>query len=338
MELVQSKEQASIDPRALNVLLNAKAPVLMFANGYGDHYLNLPAFRAFAEIYAGRLTLVGIEGAIKQVSVGIDLRRLVELPMKHSATGRLFDVGKAHSAIGDCDVFISLNPWMNDDLSLLLLKLQPEYSMGFFKEYDLRVPRDYGKHTVDLSFDLVKLLQPSWEPSMYAQPPSFPIQDIDSAERIWEIFPANGQVMCLHLDTLPDKMWSEEAWLAFIDRFLDEYPNFSVLIVGMNGIESSSLRNTQRIIPAYRLSIPVSGLLLSKCDIFVGVDSVFLHIADLFAVPAIGLFGPTNPSEWGVRFGPGASVSKISMSDIQVEQVFDEVIHLLGNKPDRSAD
>jgi ADP-heptose:LPS heptosyltransferase len=39
-----------------------------------------------------------------------------------------------------------------------------------------------------------------------------------------------------------------------------------------------------------------------SADAFLGVDSCMLHAADLFRVPSVGLFGPTRPSEFGLRF------------------------------------
>jgi ADP-heptose:LPS heptosyltransferase len=47
--------------------------------------------------------------------------------------------------------------------------------------------------------------------------------------------------------------------------------------------------------------IPVSELpqKLSECQVFVGVDSGPLHIADYLGLPAIGLFGPTSEISWG---------------------------------------
>jgi ADP-heptose:LPS heptosyltransferase len=39
---------------------------------------------------------------------------------------------------------------------------------------------------------------------------------------------------------------------------------------------------------------------IQQCDLFVGVDSGPLHIADSMDKPAIGLFGPTSSVSWGV--------------------------------------
>jgi ADP-heptose:LPS heptosyltransferase len=57
---------------------------------------------------------------------------------------------------------------------------------------------------------------------------------------------------------------------------------------------------------------------------------VFLHIADMFRVPAIGLFGPTSAHEWGIRFGPQRSIAgQPGMADIAIEQVLSEMTQLL---------
>ena len=39
-------------------------------------------------------------------------------------------------------------------------------------------------------------------------------------------------------------------------------------------------------------------------DLFLGIDSCFLHAADLFRIAGIGLFGPTDPFRFGFRLSP----------------------------------
>jgi ADP-heptose:LPS heptosyltransferase len=41
---------------------------------------------------------------------------------------------------------------------------------------------------------------------------------------------------------------------------------------------------------------------VQESDLFLGADSSMLHAADLFRVPGVGLFGPTDPRRYGFRF------------------------------------
>jgi hypothetical protein len=53
------------------------------------------------------------------------------------------------------------------------------------------------------------------------------------------------------------------------------------------------------------------------------ITLVGVHVADLWGIPAIGLFGPTRPETWGFRFSDtGVHVDgRGSMQNISVEQV-----------------
>ena len=298
----------------------------MFANGYGDHYLNLPAVRALAKFYQGRLTLVGIDSAIDDIARGLDLAKVVGLPMQHTPSGRRFDVQLARKQIGDCDAFLSLNPWFNAPLQDLIAALAPRATVGFFESFDIQLARDYSKHSCDLAFDMVRLLRPDWSPEEFSGPPCYAEADIELAARIHGALPTGTKTLCIHPDTLPEKMWPERCWVDLIDRLLDRFPNYRVLIVGLRGIDAERCRHRASVIPAYGLPISVSGMLLSKAEVFVGVDSVFLHIADLFRVFSVGIFGATDVREWGVRFGPGVMISADAMSNVAVTQVLDAVV------------
>jgi ADP-heptose:LPS heptosyltransferase len=46
--------------------------------------------------------------------------------------------------------------------------------------------------------------------------------------------------------------------------------------------------------------------LVGYSDLFLGIDSCFLHAADLYRIAGVALFGPTRPSLWGFRFSPCA--------------------------------
>jgi ADP-heptose:LPS heptosyltransferase len=46
-----------------------------------------------------------------------------------------------------------------------------------------------------------------------------------------------------------------------------------------------------------------------------------LHLADLYQVPGVGLFGPTDPSEFGFRFARHLHVRAATMNEISVADV-----------------
>ncbi|VAX00774.1 hypothetical protein MNBD_GAMMA22-889 [hydrothermal vent metagenome] len=319
-----------LNNQTANSLLKSQHPVLLFANGHGDHYLNLPTIRALAKLFSGKLILVGIKDAINQIAGDLTLTKLIGLPMQHNGTGRSFDSNQAATQIGQCDLFISLNPWQSDDLHALIAKLKPQTSIGFFDHYDITVARDYNKHSVDLAFDFVRLFQQNWQPEQFSKPPQYEQKEYQVANKILNSIKSNQKLLCIHPDTLPKKMWPESCWLQLIDKFLDQNPDYTVFIIGLKGIDASLCQNHKSVIPAYRLPISVSAILLSKADLFIGVDSVFLHIADLYRVLTVALFSPTSTQEWGIRFGSGIHIhEKSGMDKLSVERVFNKINYLV---------
>jgi len=63
-----------------------------------------------------------------------------------------------------------------------------------------------------------------------------------------------------------------------------------------------------------------------------------LHAADLYRVPGVGLFGPTDPREFGFRFNTSVHLTGGPfMEDIPVESVADALDSLVTPGPVRSA-
>ncbi len=50
-----------------------------------------------------------------------------------------------------------------------------------------------------------------------------------------------------------------------------------------------------------QLSLVELAALIERCDLALGVDSMAMHLAAVFAKPQIVLFGPTNPYHWRPR-------------------------------------
>jgi ADP-heptose:LPS heptosyltransferase len=97
------------------------------------------------------------------------------------------------------------------------------------------------------------------------------------------------------------------------------------LVVGEHDCGLEGMGHSERVISCIRLSLPLPLLfcLVAECDLFIGVDSCFLHVADLFGVPGVGLFGPTSPQCWGFRFAEARHVTGGgSLDDISVEAAF----------------
>ncbi len=130
-------------------LLDAERPVVLFVNGLGDHLLCLPALRALAHLFEGRMRLVCREGFGELLFGDLPVAGFVEEPFAgdREAIAHPFDARALAERISDCDLLLSLNPWHSEDLDQLLRFLGDVDSIGFNGAFrrPLRVDEKRGR-------------------------------------------------------------------------------------------------------------------------------------------------------------------------------------------------
>ncbi|HEX5707814.1 MAG TPA: radical SAM protein [Pyrinomonadaceae bacterium] len=312
-------------------LLDVEHPVLFFHNGKGDHILNLPAVRALASLYPHRLTLVCQRGAHELYFKGLPFRQVLETGVRVEGEWK-FDVDVAE-AIPECGLFMSLVPWQTDALKSFVKRLAPKVTVGFFNNYDIALPLDYDRHSADLAFSLPRYLDPSLRFEDFAEPPAFPVEAQSGAGRMLDSLPPGARVLVVHADTVEEKMWSAAKFVAVLDTFLERHPNFIALVVGGEPQPLDTGRHKERVIIACGLPLALTYCLAARADLFLGVDSCILHAADFCRVPGVGLFGPTDPKEFGYRLTPhrhvqgNAGMDSIGVGEVEaaLESLLEEV-------------
>ena len=286
-------------------MLDALHPVAIFANGFGDCLISLPALRAAASFFKGRLTLVCPPGIARLFFSDLTLGVICGCEMRQVPQGRAFDADELSKRLMGCDLLLSFNStWHSPDVDRLLALLSPAASVGFFPSFQIVLPRVPDKHSADLAFDVTQRLKPSSRLEDFAAPPVFPSKAHQLARQMRGLVPAGARVLVVHADTKPEKMWPAERFVAVLDEFLEHHPDFITFVVGSCRLPLDAGRHGKRVFLCYELPLPVSLALVGEADLFLGVDSCMLHAADLFRVPGVGLFGPTNCAEWGFRIGP----------------------------------
>ena len=323
----------------INGLLEANQPVAFFFNGIGDHVLNLPALRALAKVFGSKLTLLYVSASQDFFFCDLpDIRRVhIKLRYGPSDQRRMFDAQEVADQIRGCDLFISLAPWLSESLAELLDNLKPEFSIGFFPNYKICLPLDFNKHSADLAFDIVRCIAPDYRFDDFAEPLSYPKADWDNTRRLTELLSPGTRVLAVHADTDPTKMWSAAHLARTLELFLDQHRDFVVFLVGSSAQPLDACFQEDRIIPCYGLSLVNSCCLVSSADLFLGVDSCMLHVADFSRRPGVGLFGPTKSYEFGFRVGPNITIqANESLDEIQPEQVYLALETLL-DEPNQAA-
>jgi len=281
-------------------LHKAERPLVLFANALGDHLLTLPALRALAQLFPGRLRLLGLSENLGPFFQDIPLHSVVPLTVTKVLPGHgiEFDVERAAEAIGDCDCFMSLVPWHTASVDKLLGRLSTPRTVGFFDGFSTVLPLDYGKHSSDMAFDLPRHFDPSLSIQDFSQPPKAP-----PLERI-RALTKGYRILVVHADTQPVKMWKWQSFEAVLRRFFAAHNDFLGLLIGLTNAAVDPAPLAGSLIPCLDLPIPDTLAMIEMADLYIGVDSCFLHAADLYRVPGVGLFGPTSEKEFGFRFGP----------------------------------
>jgi hypothetical protein len=271
--------------------------------------------------------------------------------------GKTFDARRVARDFGATDLVLSLNPWHSTSVDMLLELLAPAQSIGFNGRFKTALPLDFSKHSADLAFDVPLRVNPALTIDGYAGPPRMPARAVRRARQLLTQVPSSMRVLTVHADSglwAPDgahvvdanigphqvrgsKMWPTNEFVHLLDTFLDRHADFIALVVGGVDLHLDRGRCGSRVIQCCGLPLDVSFAVVGGSDLFVGVDSCMLHAADLYRVPGVGLFGPTEPREFGFRFNTSVHVNGGPfMEHISVESVAEALDSLVARRPVRS--
>lgn len=258
----------------------------------------------------------------------LPLQDVIEIPMCRGSGSREFALGAEFAPLKGTDLFISLVPWISRSLISLLEMIRPSASIGFFSAYQHTLELDYSVHSAALYFRCAQWLNPALEIQHYCQPPVFRPSVETRARTIRNLVPKGFRILGVHNETIQEKEWSSPRLANVLVQFLDlnsDYVVFNFSTKPQPRISAVS----DRVVPIEGLSRQIAVCLMSKSDLFLGVDSCMLHVADFFRVPGVGLFGSTNPSEFGFLMDhPHDYVTRPSMQAIQVEPVLEALLRL----------
>jgi ADP-heptose:LPS heptosyltransferase len=175
---------------------------------------------------------------------------------------------------------------------------RPKQSIGFQPSFDEYVDVERDVHMFDKIFALVQRISPHLDLQDFCAPPLFSPPAVKVAKRLKDQCIGKGtKLLFVHPETKPDKMWINSDYNYVLGKFLKERPQYQAVVCTQQRFELDCHPRIHSIRPHLELALALVGL----ADSFLGVDSCFLHAADLYGVPGIAMFGPTNPKIWGYR-------------------------------------
>jgi hypothetical protein len=314
-------------------------PFVFFDNAIGDSFVALPSLRALSELAGGRLSLITCGDRCGRINFTIfrelALKNIYGVDVKETEGKNDIDPDELSFYLRDCDLFIYMNTWMPaaEKMERLFREFFPRPSIGFYKYMSVNIPYRKNMHTADLLFQFPRFFNSEMDISHFAYPPEIPAELSQLVYQFRKKFPIASRLLVIHADTKVNKTWPFENYPVLLDKMLETFPEIVVIFIGIKKPDVSACKYASRIL-RFEEALPfaMDWAFISMADIFLGVDSVFLHIADLYHVPSISLFGPSSALEWGVRFSElhrCVEASSGNMEDITIDTVYDSFCDLM---------
>jgi len=284
-----------------SLLRNFRFPVVIFGNATGDHLLALPAFRALASLFPSRLSIVCMPGFRRTFFSGLPVRSILEIKMSRKLP-RTFNAASAARRIGKCDLLISINPWRSVSLDGLVGLVAPDLSIGFSPAFRIPLRQQFAEHATAEAFRVPARINPRLRLTDFAYPLRLPPQVRPRIREFLRAVAPGKRILTVHNETKSNKVWPRNRMRRLLRAFLERHPDFVVFILNFKKPNLRLPDFKDRIIHSRRLPLLYAFGVVRECDLFLGADSSMLHAADMFRVPGVGLFGPTDPRRYGFRF------------------------------------
>lgn len=307
-------------------------------NWYSCHFLSIPTIKALSKIFGGEITLVTDKEEGELYFSHIPHKKIIDLHWKVNNCLRGFDADKVGKEVGECDLFICLNSWNGEsglNVKHLLGLLSPVLSLGFHNFFMEKIPYTTDNHYSELLFNFALYFDPLLLLSDYMIKPSIPVNAGHIASEIIEDYRAlGGRILTIVPDvSTPRKAWQIGHYQEVIRNILDKHPHVGIILLFKKECPLA-LSGNDRLLVLEHVPSAVSLAFVALSDFFLGVESDALHIADVFGVPGVGIFGMLSPTEWaGFRFTRNISLSRqtVNLSEItpaEVVDAFDELLLL----------
>jgi ADP-heptose:LPS heptosyltransferase len=302
--------------------------VILF-NGYGDAFLALPALREICRRYSEqKVTLVCYAEQIKTIFHGLNLRFV---------TGVITD-GCLHitPCLGELDFqqIVSFNAYYPNPIEQELAQHFGEKPRWGFCDKNGRPDEALSRTASHMRDQYFQIL--GWPTTYTLADRQLTIPEAafgQARQLIREWARACGDFYyALHTDSLPDKMWPLEFWEELGTHIWSRWRAWPIIL----GEENDQASALTRILPFARKLPEAVGISAHFAAVwlargFIGIDSIFAHVADSYEKAMIVLFGPSDARLWG-PVGVNALVinpqSGDRMSEIAVARVIEAADHL----------
>lgn len=296
-------------------------------NGIGDYVMSLPALRLICAAAPAPVDLVCGDGPARFLYKELAIRHLFALRFFPGRFAHEFD---PHGLVLEerYEVFISLVTWPSANTEILARRSRAPLTLGFFSSFILRMDAE-GLHDIARLFALALPFAPAETLESYAGP----IGTLATAPS-WRAVHRPPQLLVVHPDTRPEKMWPLERYDAVLEALLQARRHLVVALLNLPPDRIPRAVATGRCVCVRDLDLAAACRLVAEADFFLGVDSCMLHVADIQRVPGVALFGPTRPDQFGYWLTPSATRENLwapqGLAQLPVEHVIRALERVMG--------
>ncbi len=264
----------------------------------GDVLLTTPVARAIKRAHPhaviDMLVLQGMEGVLEG---NPDLRQVITVPHRATFWSRLKELWQLWKQY---DIALTT---VSSDRARMYCFLGSKCSVGSYNPHSFwlsvgllsrKIPfDDTGTHTLLMGLKLLDLIQ---VPRVYTVIPPTAGGGLPAA------LPTRDFAVLHPYPKFHYKRWTLSGWI-YLAQLLQNQ-GLTVVLTGGSTREEVDYDQqiadaSQAINLAGQLRLAQTADLIAKARIFVGPDTGITHLAAALGIPAIALFGPTNPVKWG---------------------------------------
>lgn len=277
--------------------MRSVSALIIFENGYGDHVLSVPTMRCLSERFGGDLDFLGKPKMADLFYTNIKFRMVCESHIRScfepSEYGEILNTKYTY--------LIDLNPYFNENTKKIHEAIAYEYTIGFSKLCYGRLYPNPSLHSVDSMFEIARLFSPGVSINKYTDRLFVSSKCGDVMAKISGLI-KGGVMAVVHNETGLSKMVPLVEWNKLVGELCSKFPEITFIEVGRKVNTFRSQQEPSNYLKVDNLNLETCVAIVASADYFIGVDSVFFHIADIMRLKIFGIFITTSVVEWGARF------------------------------------
>jgi Glycosyltransferase family 9 (heptosyltransferase) len=299
--------------------------LILLLNGYGDCFLALPVLREIQRRFTSkRVCMVSFNDEIDALFGDLDFNFIRGNRTSQSCS-------TLETERFDFEQIVSLNAYFPCSIESELTAGRQRLPRWAFCDLNGDALKLDHLHMRDQYFHVL-----GWQP-LYSDADRQVFLSNETSTAVEEIIrewigTLGANFYAIHLDSLPEKLWPTNSWIDVVDYMWSRWGAWPILL-GEESEQAAILLQrfsyARKLLSSIGISSHFAAVKLARA--FVGIDSIFAHIADSYGLPNVILFGPSDPVVWGPvnknsRLVIARNQELSNLAPLQVKQQLDALL------------